>query len=246
MTPGRPRLQPLTSRRCRSVVARRRDVPPVPPADAAVPRRALVAAAHGTRDPNGRVAIEALLAQVRRARPGIVAVPAYLGHAHPSLPDAVAMAGGRPVVVPLLLSRGHHIAADISSVAGRARLARPLGPDPLLATVLRDRLRGAGFDGGSVVLAAAGSSDPDGREDVLAQAAMLGDVAVGVLSGVGPTVVEQVARLPRPVAVASYLLTRGRFHRRLAEVGADVVTAPLAPHPELVRLVLRRYDEAVP
>jgi len=48
-----------------------------------------------------------------------------------------------------------------------------------------------------------------------------------------------------PVAVASYLLAPGFFQRRVEESGADVVTAPIAPHPLLVEVVLARYRAAL-
>ncbi|WP_167582430.1 hypothetical protein [Kineococcus rubinsiae] len=35
------------------------------------------------------------------------------------------------------------------------------------------------------------------------------------------------------------------FSARLAAAGADVVAAPMGPHPGLVRLVLDRFDAAV-
>ena len=73
-------------------------------------------------------------------------------------------------------------------------------------------------------------------------------VRTGYLSAAAPTVAEAVAAARatgvRPVAVASYLLAPGFFADRLGQVGADLVTAPLLPHPALADLVLRRYDEA--
>ena len=88
----------------------------------------------------------------------------------PTVVDVVAELGGSgraAVVVPLLLSGGYHVHVDIAgAVAGSADAvaARPLGPDPRLVEVLRDRLGAAGADrrdpATAVVLAAAGSSDP--------------------------------------------------------------------------------------
>jgi hypothetical protein len=46
------------------------------------------------------------------------------------------------------------------------------------------------------------------------------------------------------VAVASYLLADGLFQRRLHEAGADVVGAPLGPHPGVIRLACRRRRHA--
>jgi len=45
--------------------------------------------------------------------------------------------------------------------------------------------------------------------------------------------------------VASYLLAPGIFQRRVEESGGDVVTAPIAPHPLLVEIVLARYRAAL-
>jgi len=42
--------------------------------------------------------------------------------------------------------------------------------------------------------------------------------------------------------VASYLLFPGLFADTLAAAGADVTSAPLTDAPEVVELVLRRYD----
>ena len=104
-----------------------------------------------------------------------------------------------------------------------------------------------------VLLAAAGSSDPRAVADVertgMELAARLGrDVTPAYASSAQPRVESAVAELiaaDRRVAVASYLLAPGHFHRRLQATGADVVTAPLLPHPAMTALVLRRYDEAL-
>jgi sirohydrochlorin ferrochelatase len=56
--------------------------------------------------------------------------------------------------------------------------------------------------------------------------------------------VGQLQSAARPVAIASYLLAPGFFYDQLATAGAEVVTAPLLPHPAITALVLERYDEA--
>ena len=73
-------------------------------------------------------------------------------------------------------------------------------------------------------------------------------MTVGYGSAARPTVPDAVAAAraagaPR-VVVAAYLLAPGYFHDRLAEAGADVVTAPLAPDRRLVDVVLDRYSAA--
>jgi hypothetical protein len=55
-----------------------------------------------------------------------------------------------------------------------------------------------------------------------------------------------VARLRsegRPVAVSSYLLAPGFFYGVLRGAQAEVLAAPLLPHPAIADLVLRHYDE---
>jgi sirohydrochlorin ferrochelatase len=146
----------------------------------------LIAAAHGSSDPRAAATVATLLDLVRgRAEtagfPGLDVRAAYLGHAAPSLDQALAAAAdgdgggdGEAVVLPLLLTAAYHSKADIPGVLREARTAhprlavsygRPLGPHPLLLRALERRLSeiggGADFDPGqtAVVLAAAGSSD---------------------------------------------------------------------------------------
>jgi sirohydrochlorin ferrochelatase len=58
-----------------------------------------------------------------------------------------------------------------------------------------------------------------------------------------------VARLraegARRVAVASWLLAPGLFHRALGESGADVVAEPLSTHEAVAELVVARYTAAL-
>jgi sirohydrochlorin ferrochelatase len=225
------------------------------------PAPVLVGCAHGTRDPAGRRALAQVRLDVAALRPGLEVVAASVDVQKPALPDVVARlaaAGRRCVVVPLLLSAGYHVHHDVAEAVaasgGLAAAARALGPDDALADLLAERLADAGHAAGdAVVLAAAGSSDPRAVADVEAVAAGLaartgGDVVPAYLSAASPRVADAVAAVRSPrrrVLVASYLLAPGFFADRLLQVGADAVTAPLAPHPALARLALRRFDEAV-
>jgi sirohydrochlorin ferrochelatase len=174
-------------------------------------------------------------------------------------PDArTALAGisvdRRAVLVPLLLSSGYHDRVDLPAAIAAARpgtvRAPVLGPDPLLAVALVDRLHEAGHrPGDAVVLAAAGSSDPAAVEAVRTQAALLAaelgtEVRVGFGSAAEPTVPAAVAGARTAgagrVTIAPYLLAPGHFADRLAHAGADLVAAPLGAHPAVVDLVLRR------
>jgi sirohydrochlorin ferrochelatase len=222
----------------------------------------LLAVAHGSRHPAATTTIAALVRHVERLAPVLDIQMAFVQHAEPSLAKALDTAGPDVVIVPLLLSTGYHLTTDIAGAAtaidtsitasgSGPRVAGPLGPDPLLVTALTGRLAEAGVpDDTPVVLAAAGSTDPQAAEEVQAQANLLASelgvpVVVGYAAAGRPTVSEAVADLRaetgRPVAVATYLLAPGQFHDRLAESGADWVTAPLGDHPAVAALIIDRY-----
>lgn len=227
---------------------------------AAVPP-VLVGCSHGTDDLDGRAAIRSILDGVRAARPDLDVREAFVDVQQPEVADVVAGAvtgTGSAVVVPLLLSVGFHVRVDVAaSVEGRAAVAAPpMGPDPRLVEILADRVTAVGLaDGDGVVLAAAGSSDPAAAVAVEEVAAGLRErlgrpVTVGYGAGASPRVPEAVAGVRAGLAdggrvvVASYLLAPGYFHDRVLEAGADVVSAPLAPDPRLVAIVLDRYQAA--
>ncbi|WP_228453493.1 sirohydrochlorin chelatase, partial [Streptomyces alkaliterrae] len=222
----------------------------------------LVAVAHGSRDPAARRTVTALLDVVRAQRPGLRVRLGHLELDEPLLGDTLAaLPPGEVVLVPLLFGRGYHTRHDIPAVARAARghhcqLAAPLGPDPLLAEALADRLAAAGArDPDGVVLAAAGSRDPRSAADAEATArllsARLGGVPVlpGYAGAAEPGIPGALDRLAalgcRRPAVASYFTAPGHFATRCARAAAPhPVSAPLGDHPALARLVLHRYDQA--
>jgi len=232
--------------------------PGAQPPDARPP---LVAVAHGSRDPAAAAATRALLAEVRRQRPGLEVLESYLDHASPRLAEVLAGLD-HAVVVPLLLGAAYHsrvdVPAAIRATGGRAVQADVLGPDPLLLDALERRLAEAGAPAGdpstAVVLAAAGSSDASAVEGVRELAAAWRQrgwwaVVPAYASAASPTVADAVADLRRRgaprVVVATYLLFPGVFADAMATAGADLVSAPLADAPEVAELVLTRYDDAV-
>ncbi len=225
---------------------------------------ALLACAHGTGSPAGRRAIAELRLGVSRLRPGTTALAAHVDVQKPDLAGALrklAEQQRRTVVVPLLLSAGYHVHHDIArAVDGVTSVAaQALGPDPVLAQVLVDRLVAAGAEpGGRLVLAAAGSSDPRAGRDVEEVTGQLGRlwggaVVTAYLSAARPTVPEALAAATAEgtadLAVASYLLAPGFFADRLARTVAEcapgvALSAPLAPDDRLAQVVLDRYDAA--
>ncbi|MEU3371464.1 CbiX/SirB N-terminal domain-containing protein [Streptomyces sp. NPDC006660] len=114
---------------------------------------ALVAVAHGSRDPGALRTVDALLDRVRALRPDLDVRLGNMEIDRPALSATLAQLRGEAVLVPLLLGRGHHVKHDIPHVlatAGghlRARVAAPLGPHPLLAEALHARLIEAGWPG---------------------------------------------------------------------------------------------------
>jgi sirohydrochlorin ferrochelatase len=238
----------------------------------------LVAVAHGSRDPRAAAAIEELLGLVRvraagHGLAGLAVRTAYLGHAPPSPGQALgALPPGPVVVLPLLLTDAYHSKTDIpaalraaSAGPGRRReiiYGDPLGLHPLLITALERRLAAAGVPAGdpgtSVVLAAAGTSDPAGSAAIARLAAQWRarrgwqDVVPAYASAAAPSPAEAVAALlaggARRVAVASYLLAPGRFAAAIRAdtlaAGAAAVSGPLGAAPELADIVLSRYAAA--
>jgi sirohydrochlorin ferrochelatase len=224
-------------------------------------RPTLIAVAHGSAHPGATATVTALAREVTRLAPVIDIRVAYVQHARPSLPEALADVGRDAVIVPLLLSAGYHLTTDIAAAARSApqqparQVAGPLGPDHLLVTALVRRLAEAGVPQGTpVVLAAAGSSDPAATDQVQAQADLLAaeldvPVSTAFAASGSPTVQDAVAdlrvRTAGRVAVASYLLAPGYFHDQLATSGADWVTRPLGADPAVAALIIDRY-RAVP
>lgn len=222
----------------------------------------LVLVAHGTRDRAGRATSSAIRDAVADRLPGVEVDIAYVDVQEPHVDEVVAAHArtGRGVaVVPLLLSVGYHVQVDVTrAVAPHPNTAASgaLGPHPLLADILADRLWQAGaLPGDAVVLGAAGSSRAGAARDAQEVASLLarrwpGRVGVGFGAGAGPRIEDAVrsARAWRActtgrVALASYLIGEGYFLSRLAGSGPDLLTEPLAAHPSLVELTALRYAQ---
>ncbi|WP_199571686.1 sirohydrochlorin chelatase [Streptomyces murinus] len=219
----------------------------------------LVAVGHGSRGARHEETIGRLVDAVRRTRPGLRVETGWLDLVRPALGEVLAGLDSPAVLVPLLLGTGYHVRVDIPAVIAAApgipaRVARALGPHPLLADALCDRLTEAGrAPGDAVVLAAAGSTDPGAEAATVRMARLLArrldaPVVPSYLCAGSPTPAEAVAVLRRRgharVAVARYLLAPGFFGDRAAAAGGCVTAPPLGAHASVARLVLRRYDDA--
>ena len=237
-------------------------------------RLTVVLVAHGSRDPRGAAATEALARAVRRLRPDWDVRASYLDHAGPRPLDVLAaLPGRRAVVVPLLLTKAYHGRIDIPAVLSAAAelpvsvtLAEVLGPvaafpAPEVPALVLDglvrRLPSAGLD--AVVLAAAGTRDPAARATVEWAADALSarlslPCAVAYSSAAPPLPAAAVDLLrasgARRIGVAAYFLAPGRLYDLAAgsarEAGAVAVAEPLSDAPELARLVAARVTESLP
>lgn len=215
----------------------------------------LVLVAHGTRDPAGAVVVEAI-ADALRIRLGRARVEvAYADVRGPSVTDVLSAVDGPVVVVPAFLAAGYHVRVDVPEQIERSgqvavTVTEPLGPARSVVSAVHDRLSASGWrPGDAVVLAAAGSSDRRALADVRRAARQLealtgGPVRIGYITAARPSVAEAVAASRTGggrVAVASWLLAPGLFHRWLADAEADIVSAPIGAHPLLVELIAWRY-----
>jgi sirohydrochlorin ferrochelatase len=236
---------------------------------------ALVAVAHGSRDPRSAATVAELVDEVRRQRPGLDVRLSFLDLSAPRLPDvldAVAADGHRrAVVVPLLLGHAFHASVDVPGAVAQAAARLPgldittspvLGGHRGLSTAALRRLAavaGPLQDAGlGVVLAAIGSSH------VPANAAVA-DVVAGWTRRFGwhggsaafattttPTVTEAVAALradgAHRVAVAQWILAPGLLPDRIVR-DATAAGAPVADSlgaaSEVARAVLDRYATTV-
>jgi len=250
-----------------------------PPAPSASPgfsahRPVLAVVAHGSRDPRHAATVSALCARVRALRPELRVETCYLDFNSPSVPGLLERLHGEGVrevvALPLLLSRAFHAKSDIPAVlretTGRlprltVHRADVLGPDALLVRALERRLHEAGQAHGAeqdtaVVLASAGSSDPEAIA-VIAETARewrrtAGWCAVrpAFASASLPRTAEAVRALraegARRIAVAPYVVAPGRLPDRIAagarEAGADLLAPVLGDAEELALLLTRRYD----
>jgi sirohydrochlorin ferrochelatase len=235
--------------------------------------RVLVAVAHGSKDPRASATVAELAAVARDRSPGLDLRTAFLGHAAPSLPQVLGTieADREVTVLPLLLTAAFHSKTDIPRMLARMpRTQRPrisygatLGPHPLLLDALDRRLAQADpaayADPGrtAVVLAAAGSSDPEANATIARLAAQwrarAGWRAVrpAYASAAEPSPAAAVAGLLREgaprVAVATYLLAPGLFADRIRgaalAAGAAAVSPALGACAEVADILLDRFAE---
>ncbi|WP_055402860.1 MULTISPECIES: sirohydrochlorin chelatase [unclassified Mycobacterium] len=225
---------------------------------------ALILVAHGTRRPEGVRQLEELAAQASSltSRPVEVAFVDVLGPTPGEVLSRVRATGRPAIVLPAFLSRGYHVRADLPAHVEQSGhpeviVTPALGPSGQIARIVGDQLVKCGWrPGDSVILAAAGTSDPHARADLHTTATLVSAltgsrVSLAFAATGGPRLPEAVdqarrrARGDARVVVASYLLADGLFQERLHACGADLVSRPLGTHPGLARLIANRFRRAM-
>ena len=209
---------------------------------------ALVALAHGSRDPRSAATVKALVDEVRALRPDLRIEQAFLDLSRPSFTTVVGRlvkAGyDEIVVVPLLLTEAFHAKVDVPSAIAEAaarheglqiRATSILGLEAQFLEVLdvrmREALRAARVrELDALVLAAAGSSDPLANQAVARLARVWGSrhrlpVTAAFASASPPATGEAVrafrAEGRRHIAVASLFLAPGFLPDRAAELAIE-------------------------
>ncbi len=209
---------------------------------------ALVALAHGSRDPRSAATIQALCGEVRSMRPDLRIEAAFLEHSRPSFStvvDKLVRAGyDEIVVVPLLLAEAYHAKVDVPAAIAAAeakhenlkvRASNILGLETVFLEVLDRRLRAALREArvrelDALVLAAAGSSDPLANQAVARLARLWGTkhklpTVAAFASAAPPATGEAVRQFRaegrRHIAVGSMFLAPGTLPDRAAELALE-------------------------
>ncbi|MBV9593847.1 MAG: sirohydrochlorin chelatase [Actinobacteria bacterium] len=205
----------------------------------------LLVAAHGTRSESGTASLRALAGRVERVVAPTAVRLCFVDVREPRLTDVLAGVDGPGVIVPALLSVGHHVRTDIPGVVGDrpdTLITAHLGPEPEVIEALADRLKTArgARAGRPVALVAAGSRDPDARTELhRAGAALAERLHEPVLTYTRPEVSGRLEGMD----VVAYVIAEGHFADAIADLADGVCTTPIGRHPAVADLVARRFRE---
>ncbi|WP_280410341.1 sirohydrochlorin chelatase [Nocardia brasiliensis] len=232
-------------------------------------RPALIAVAHGSRDPRSAATMAAVVADLAAARPEYEVRLAFLDLNAPSVEHvvaAVAAAGHtHAVVTPLLLGSAFHARVDLPGLLAAARTRHPqlrltqadvLGSDARLIGALRDRVleRRTASSRLGIAVAAVGSSSAAANaltaEVARRLAARTGQLTEICFATTEPTVGQAISRLrargAEEILVAPWFLAPGLLTDRLVAAAPHVVHAGvIGAHPALSEIVWERYDAAL-
>jgi sirohydrochlorin cobaltochelatase len=242
----------------------------------------LLIVGHGTVDERGVAEFRGFVRRVRDRLSGVAVAGGFIELAAPAVTEAwgeLAESGQRDfAAVPLVLVAAGHAKGDIPAALEREvrrhpgtsyRFGRPLGPHPVLLTLLAERIAGVvapdRWADTAVVLVGRGSTDPDANAEVCKVARLLQEtrgfafVETAFVSLARPDVTEGLARArllgARNVVVAPYFLFDGVLPQRVVTQAVafghehpdvDVTVAGyLGDCAGLADLVVERYHEAL-
>ena len=216
---------------------------------------ALIALAHGSKDPRSAATITALTEMVSCMRPDLRVATAFLDHVGPSFDDTVdrLVAEGHQeiVVVPLLLSEAYHAKVDVPRAVTDAsghhdgikiHATDVLGIEAAFFHVLDKRLREALSKNrvrelDALVLAGAGSSDPLANAAISRAARAWGAhhklptiaaFASSVPPAAGEAVRQHRADGRRHIAVGQLFLAPGVLPDRVSELAYEAGAVAVA------------------
>lgn len=209
---------------------------------------ALVALAHGSRDPRSAATVRTLADEVRRMRPDLHIEAAFLELSTPdfaTVVDRLVDAGHHEiVVVPLLLSEAYHARVDVPTVVAAAVARHPglriratavLGLETSFIDILDRRLREALTSArvrelDALVLGAAGTSDPLAVQSINRLARIWGArhrlPTMAAFASASPPATGEAVRAfrgqgRRHIAVGALFLAPGLLYDRAAELAIE-------------------------
>jgi sirohydrochlorin ferrochelatase len=231
---------------------------------------ALIAVAHGSRDPRSAATMFAVVEALVTARPELDVRLAFLDLSTPSVEqvvDAVAAQGyTAAVVVPLLLGSAFHARVDLPGILSAAQARHPhlsltqadvLGTDPGLVTALFERVLATGADPHDTALgiavAAVGSSSQQANQHTQRIGRLL---AAGAAWRTEVCFATTEPGLPRAIShlrgqgcarivVAPWFLAPGLLTDRLIATAPDLPhAAPIGAHHLVAEVIANRYTTA--
>jgi sirohydrochlorin ferrochelatase len=231
---------------------------------------ALIAVAHGSRDPRSAATMSAVVELIAADRPDLDVRLAFLDLSAPSVEyvvDAVAAQGHtHAVVVPLLLGSAFHARVDLPGLLTTARARHPqlrltqadvLGTDARLITAVRTRTLAAGADltdnrlGVAVAAVGSSSREANARTTTVARLLTTGTAwhTTACFATTEPSLPQAVSRLrahgATRILVAPWFLAPGLLTDRLSTTEPNLVHADtIGAHPLLTDVILDRYATA--
>jgi sirohydrochlorin ferrochelatase len=228
---------------------------------------ALIAVAHGSRDPRSAATMFAVVQELAAAHPELEVRLAFLDLSTPSVEqvvDSVAAQGyTEAIVVPLLLGSAFHARVDLPGLLAAAQARHPrlrltqadvLGPDPRLVSALRERVVATGADPHDTTLgiavAAVGSSSKQAnrRTERIGRLLAAGTAwhTEACFATTDPGVTHAVSRLRElgcdRIVVAPWFLAPGLLTDRLVVAAPDLPhAAPIGAHPLAAEVIASRY-----